>query len=126
MVVFCNRLSFQSLLSIVRNATNDLILLSVLAEFLDLGSGSTGSFALEAGQQAFFLKHVEQRANYIAEQITKQIVKNIVDYNFKDVDKYPTFTFSALGEIDSKKLAEIFEILACKAEARLQLIACLA
>lgn len=85
------------------------ILLSVLAVFLDLGSSSTGSFALSRDQSSFFLKHVEQFIKYVAEQITEQIVKDIVDYNYPGYGKYPKFKFTSLGEIDFSEMSEVIE-----------------
>jgi len=85
------------------------ILLAVLAVFLDLGSGATGSFALSRDQSSFFLKHVEQFTRYIAEQIDEQIIKDIVDYNFPGVKRYPKFKFLSLGEIDFEEMSNVVE-----------------
>ncbi|MEE8151315.1 MAG: DUF935 family protein, partial [Nitrosomonadaceae bacterium] len=86
------------------------ILLAVLAEFLDLGSGA-GSFALSKDQSSFFLMHIEHYAKYIASQINRQVIRNIVDYNFKDVEGYPHLKFTSFGQIDFKEMAEVYNIL---------------
>lgn len=84
------------------------ILLSVLAEFLDLGSGSSGSYALSEDQQSFFLQAVEHRAKYIASQITRQVIRALVDYNYKDLEGYPEFRFTSVGTIDFKEMSEVY------------------
>lgn len=86
------------------------ILLSVLAEFLDLGTGS-GSYALSEDQSSFFLQAVEHRAKYIASQINRQVIKELVDYNFKDVEGYPEFKFTSVGTIDFKEMSEVYTAL---------------
>lgn len=85
------------------------ILLSVLAEFLDLGATGGGSYALSEDQSSFFLKYVEQLAVYVAEQINKQIIKKLVDYNYDNVSEYPKFVFSSLGELDYDEMSQVIE-----------------
>ena len=86
------------------------ILLAVLAEFLDLGSGGGGgSYALSKDQQSFFLKHIQQKAKYIASVINRQVIRNMVDYNYEGVEKYPEFKFAALGDIDFKEMSEVLK-----------------
>ena len=87
-----------------------MILLSVLAEFLDLGAGNTGSFALSKDQSGFFLQHLQEKADYIAEQING-LIKEIVDLNYTGVKEYPTFSFSPLGSVQVKELSEMIDVL---------------
>ena len=77
-----------------------MILMSGLAGFLNLGSDSAGSFALSQDQSSFFLKHVEDKAAYISEQITKQVIERIVIVNFGEQKKYPALKYMPLGDID--------------------------
>ncbi len=87
------------------------ILMSVLAGFLGLGSGATGSFALSKDQSGFFLKHVEDKANYFAEQFTKQVLNELVEINFGKREVMPRLAFTALGDIDFKEMSEVLNTL---------------
>jgi hypothetical protein len=77
-----------------------MILMAGLAGFLNLGSDSTGSYALSKDQSSFFLKHCEDKLLYICEQITQQIIQRLIIINFGEQDKYPKLTFTPLGDID--------------------------
>ena len=77
-----------------------MIVMSALAAFLNLGSDSTGSYALSKDQSSFFLKVCEDKALYVAEQIMKQVINRLVQLNYGERKKYPTLAFTALGDID--------------------------
>lgn len=77
-----------------------MILMAGLAGFLNLGSDSTGSYALSKDQSSFFLKHCEDKLLYICEQITKQVIQRLIIINFGEQEKYPKLTFTPLGDID--------------------------
>ena len=94
------------------------ILMSVLAAFMDLGSGSSGSFALSATQSDFFLKNVEDKLEYFSEKFTKEVVYDIVkqaypdDYlRLKEEDNLPYLTYSPIGERDLKVVSEYIKTL---------------
>lgn len=76
------------------------ILAAGLAAFLNLGAGSTGSFALSQDQSSFFLTHIEDKARYYEEQITKQVFERLTQINFGKRDKYPYLKFPKLGDVD--------------------------
>lgn len=85
------------------------ILMSVLASFLGLGSGNTGSFALSKDQSSFFIKHVEDKCNYFCEQITEQVIKRLVYINFgKDVE-VPRLRFQPLGDINFQEMSTVLK-----------------
>lgn len=88
-----------------------MILMSVLATFLGLGVDSTGSFALSKDQSSFFLKHVEDLASYMAEQITEQVIRRLIEYNFADGTEVPKLTFTALGDIDFSEYSTVIKTL---------------
>lgn len=88
-----------------------MITMCVLAEFLMLGQNSTGSYALSQDKSNFFLMHVEQKANYIANQIVRYVIKDIVDYNYTGVEGYPSAQFTSFGRVDMKVLSEVFKVL---------------
>lgn len=86
---------------------NSMILMTIMATFLGLGQDGTGSYALAKDLSSFFLKHVEDKCNYLAEQITDQVIKRIVRMNFGEDVEVPNLRFSPLGDIDFKELSEV-------------------
>lgn len=89
-----------------------MILSSVLASFLGLGTdSSSGSFALSKDQSSFFLKHVEDKASYFAEQITERVIKKLVLFNFGENAACPKLKFSPLGDIDFGEMATTMKTL---------------
>lgn len=91
---------------------NKMILMSVLASFLGLGTDTTGSFALSKDQSSFFLKHVEDKAKYLAEEFTEQVIKRLVEYNFGEGAECPRLTFSPLGDLDFQEMSNVLKTLA--------------
>jgi len=73
-----------------------LISRSVLAQFINLGSGTTGSFALGESQIDLFLMLLNASAKYIASIINTHAIPELVKYNF-DSDLYPKLCFKELG-----------------------------
>lgn len=86
---------------------NNMILMSVLASFLGLGQDGVGSLALSKDLSSFFLKHVEDKACYFAEQITEQVIKKMVMLNFGPDADIPELKFNPLGDIDFKEMSEV-------------------
>lgn len=76
------------------------IVLNVLAQFLQLGSTSVGSFALSNDQSKLFLLCIEAIANYIADTINRYLVVKLVDYNFNNIKSYPKLRFEKIGNVD--------------------------
>lgn len=85
------------------------ILKSVLAQFIELGSKSVGSYALAKEQSSVFLSALDASAKSIEDEVNKEI-KKLVDYNWT-VEKYPKLTHSDLGTKDIKELAEAIQTL---------------
>lgn len=90
---------------------NRMILLAVLAEFLDLGAGSTGSFALSEDQQSFFLQHVEEKCKYVAQVLNNGLVKELVDLNYGKQKKYPKLKYAPLGSVDYSEISTMLKTL---------------
>lgn len=90
---------------------NIAILMSVLASFLGLGSNSTGggSFALSKDQSGFFIKHVEDKCTYFAEQFTEQVIKRLVFLNFGRNAEVPRLRFEPLGDIDFNEMSTVLK-----------------
>jgi len=86
------------------------ILKSVLAQFIDLGSKSVGSYSLSKDQSQIFLQALDSSAKAIEDVINNEI-KRLVDYNW-NVEEYPKLTHADLGVKDVKELAEAIQTLA--------------
>lgn len=80
------------------------ILRSILAEFLNMGSASTGSLAMHKDKSAFFLMALEALADGIAQTLTTHYLKQWVDYNWR-VTAYPRFKYSRLDTRDFAGIA---------------------
>lgn len=91
---------------------NREILSSILAGFIGLGSDSAGSFALSKDQSSFFLKHVQDKARYISEHFTEQVIKRLVMINFGKQEVYPQLSFTPLGDINYSEYANTLKTLA--------------
>lgn len=86
---------------------NRQIVLSILAQFLMLGGDGTGSLALSKDQSSFFLKVLDDKASYLAEQINKRVIKPLVDINFGKQEVYPELTYSPLGDTDLEQMSKV-------------------
>jgi hypothetical protein len=84
---------------------NREILISVLAQFLDLGSGQTGSRALSADHSSTFHNNLTAVAKTIQDMMNKYAIKQLVDLNYT-VAKYPTIEYSYIGLPRYKEIAE--------------------
>ena len=74
---------------IIRRYQHD-IARSVMAEFLMLGSSTTGSYALSKSKTDIFLRSVESYINTIYDVLNEQIVKPLWELNGFDVELMPT------------------------------------
>jgi SPP1 gp7 family putative phage head morphogenesis protein len=83
------------------------ILKSVLAQFIDLGSGATGSYALAKDQSKMFLTAIDALAKQIEDVINDEI-KKLVDYNWT-VEDYPKLTHTDLGIKDVEELSNAIQ-----------------
>jgi len=83
------------------------ILKSVLAQFIDLGSSSTGSYALAKDQSKLFLSALDAIGKQI-EDVVNDEIKKLVDYNW-NVDDYPKLTHSDLGIKDVEELSDAMQ-----------------
>jgi hypothetical protein len=87
-----------------------LIARSVLAQFLNLDKG--GSYALSRDVSAFFLAALYANAQYICDVHNRDIVRPLVDFNWRGVRRYPKLTVSELDRRDAERwsvgLARLF------------------
>ena len=88
---------------------NREIILSVLAQFLDLGSNGGGSRALSEDHTNLFLQSLEAIANSIKDVINKYAIKELVDLNFDNVDIYPEINYNGISRVDVEKLSTAYQ-----------------
>lgn len=88
---------------------NRQITLSVLAQFLDLGSGSTGSRALSEDHTSLFLQSLEAIANNVVGVVNKFAIKELVDLNFENVDVYPELAYTGISRVNVEKLSTAYQ-----------------
>lgn len=88
-----------------------MIVQSILASFLDLGAGATGSLALGNVQSGFFGYALKATADYVTEVINKQIIEELVKLNFGEQEMYPVVRAPRVGQLDQKATAEVLQIL---------------
>ena len=83
-----------------------LIARAALAEFLNLGAGDTGSWALSEDKTTFFLMALRASANNIADTFNRYLIPQMVDYNFAGVKVYPKLGYSQLESRNAQGVAD--------------------
>lgn len=86
---------------------NHQILLSMLAQFLMLGTTKTGARSTSEDHQELFLASLEAVANGIKDAMNKYAIKQLVDFNF-DVKEYPKLEYAGISRTDAKALADAY------------------
>jgi len=76
-----------------------MIARSALAQFLQLGSGETGSWALSDSHVTLFLMTLEQIAVRIASVFDRYLIPEMVGYNYPGVDRFPSLKWSPIAHI---------------------------
>ncbi len=69
---------------------------SILADFLTLGQGDTGSWALSRDKSSFFLMALESVISNITDTVNRYAVPQWVDYNYAGVEAYPKLACASL------------------------------
>ena len=89
---------------------NKEILQSVLAQFLELGAtkSGSGSRALSQDHSDLFLKGIEAIANTLVAEFNRNLIKELVDLNFSDVQTYPVIDYSGIKKIEIEPLAKAY------------------
>lgn len=83
-----------------------------LAEFIALGSGDTGSFALGKSKIDLFLKALTGFQNKLCDTINRQAIPQLMRYNaWGDLDTYPTISLPAVREYDLAALGGFAKLL---------------
>lgn len=83
-----------------------MILRGILAEFLGMGAGDSGSLAMHKDKSSFFLMALEAIAKDITWVINKHLVPQWVEYNWGPMPKYPKFVHSRLDRRDVGLVAQ--------------------
>lgn len=82
------------------------ILLSVLAQFLELGAKGGGSKALSQDHSAMFMMSEEAAVKNIVSTIQKQLIEPLCDLNFTDMPNgYPKLTSGRVSDEDITNVA---------------------
>jgi hypothetical protein len=77
---------------------------SIMAEFLMLGSSSTGSYALSKSKTDIFLRALESYIQSIVDVLNKQLVERLWEINGLDFDLMPTLKAGDVAPHDLKEL----------------------
>lgn len=88
---------------VIRRYQHD-IARSILSEFLMLGSGSTGSYALSKSKTDLFLRALESYIQAIVDVLNKQMVERLWEINGLDYKYMPTIE---AGDVAPHDLAEL-------------------
>jgi len=79
-----------------------MIARSALAQFLQLGSGDTGSWALSDSHVTLFLMALETVLKRIAAVFDRFLIPEWVGYNYPGVDQFPTMGWRPLAHVVQK------------------------
>lgn len=87
---------------------NREILLTGLAQFLDLGAGATGSRALSQDHSQLFYNAISAVASGIADVLNRYVIPQLVDLNW-NVKDYPQIKFAHIGPVDYDKVSSALQ-----------------
>lgn len=82
------------------------ILMNVLAQFMELGSGSTGSKALSNDHSTIFYRSLQYSGDLVASAVNTGVIKELVDLNYDNVKKYPKLRVTGIEDIDAEVFME--------------------
>ncbi len=85
------------------------IVRSMIAEFVAMGAGSTGSLAMHRDKTSYLLLALGGIANYICETVSKHLIRQWVDYNWPGVTAYPRLRYARLEQRDVAVFADAVE-----------------
>lgn len=94
------------------DSENKEIVKAFLANFLELGLGSTsGSYSLSFDLSDFFLGGIEHIADMICEVFNTKIIPDLIQLNFGPQECYPTMTCSGISDRAGVELANALKTL---------------
>jgi len=83
---------------------NRMIIMNVLAPFLDLGSGTSGSFALSKDQSDFFLLGLRSIADDIKE-VVNNAIEELILINWPDTKIFPKLEVTEIAKPDMQEFS---------------------
>jgi hypothetical protein len=78
---------------------------------LGLSRGQGGSYALSGNQFDIFMIRLEALQRDLKAILEEEIIRPLIDLNFPNVKRYPSFTFKAPTQKDTEKLARVFQMM---------------
>lgn len=75
---------------------------------LGLSRGQSGSYALSENQFDIFMFRLQALQRDLKALIEEEIIRPLIDLNFPNVRRYPSFAFKPLTKEDSNKMADVF------------------
>lgn len=78
---------------------------------LGLSRGQSGSYALSGNQFDVFMIRLESIQRNVKALIEEEIIRPLVDLNFPNTKRYPSFQFKPLADKDTEKLAKVFDMM---------------
>lgn len=100
--------SFMGVLDYVAHHRTEMAR-SVLAQFLMLGSGKTGSFALSSDQSDVFLQSLNAFTSQICETFNRFAIKQLCDYNWENLGGYPKLVCENISGVDIASVSKALE-----------------
>lgn len=82
-----------------------------LENFLELGQGGSGSYALSYDLSDFFLSSIEHVAKYVADVLNRGLVSDLIKLNFGPQASYPKLQVSGIKDKPGKEYAEVMKLL---------------
>ena len=101
---FVHFVGFYDIDPIVRRYQHD-IARSVISEFLMLGGGNTGSYALSKSKTDLFLRALESYIQAIVDVLNKQLVERLWELNGLNYDLMPTIVAGDVAPHDLREIA---------------------
>ena len=92
------------------NHHNRMILVNILAQFLDLGSDATGSFALSKEQGSFFLLSLQAIADNIKD-VVNDAIEELILLNWPETKKFPKLEVTDISNVDGEIFANMMNTL---------------
>lgn len=83
---------------------------ALLAEFIAMGAGSTGSLAMHKDKSSFFLMALAAVGEMVGDTTDSHLIRKMVDYNFGPQAEYPHFRHSRLDTRAVKELADSVKV----------------
>ena len=78
---------------------------------LGLSRGQSGSYALSGNQLDIFMIRLESIQRNIKALIEEEIIRPLIDLNFPNAKKYPSFQFKPMADKDITKLASVMNMM---------------